>query len=69
MVKNVSNPSDLLKWELFFMDKFSTKEPFGLNIDNPINHHGYKIIQVANLKFGPVSVFCFNKVDFFQGIH
>ena len=36
VVKNVSNPSDLLRWELHFIDKFNTKEPFGLNIDNPM---------------------------------
>ena len=36
VVKNVSNPKDLLKWELFYMDKFNTKEPHGLNIDNPM---------------------------------
>ena len=36
VVKNVSNPNDLLKWELLYIDKFNTKEPFGLNIDNPM---------------------------------
>ena len=36
VVKNVSNPKDLLKWELLYVNKFNTKEPYGLNIDNPM---------------------------------
>lgn len=36
VVKNVSNPRDLLKFELMYINSFNTKEPFGLNIDNPM---------------------------------
>ena len=36
VVMNVGNPTDLLKWELYFIDKFNTKIPKGLNIDNPM---------------------------------
>ena len=35
IVKNVS-PAGLGKSEIFFINKFKCKEPFGLNIDNPL---------------------------------
>ena len=35
IVKEVSNPSELLATEQFFINKFNTKKPTGLNISNP----------------------------------
>ena len=36
IVENVHNPDFLVPREGFFVDFFGTKEPFGLNIDNPL---------------------------------
>ena len=35
IVKNVVNPRALLKFELHYINEFGSKEPSGLNVENP----------------------------------
>ena len=44
IVKNVNNPDDLLSYEQFFINKFKTKKPTGLNCDNPV---GVRVLRIT----------------------
>ena len=44
IVKNVNNPDDLLSYEQFFINKFKTKKPTGLNSDNPV---GVRVLRIT----------------------